>query len=706
MPFRFLLLAVLVLLASCAPPAPAPEWEALTRAAAPPADAPVAEAQPVAAPPDPRREAVLMPGSGRFARPRPVAEARTTEAGDITFSFVDADVRAVLKAVLGDILGRRYVVSTKVQGTVTVQTGQPLSRDAAFATLETVLRMSGIAMVEVDGTVKVVPYDEAPRVGGEARLLPAPDERPAGYGVEVVPLAYASAGEIKKMLEPMAPPGAVLQADDARNILVFSGTGPERKSMREMVDIFDVDWLKGMSFALIPLANADAKAVATELTGVFGEGASGPMKNMMRFSPVERLNSVLAIATNPDYLGQARRWVENFDRAGDAVGGGRRLYVYPVQNGRAADLALVLDGLFGSGSSVAAASASVGAGGGLRQRQKLGSATPGGGGGGIANPLAAAKDPAPLGGEPAATATAAVLEKGARIVADDGNNALVALATAEEWASIEQALKRLDIVPLQVLVDATIAEVTLNDQLRYGLQWFFRKGDFSSTFSSLASGSVASLFPGFSFALQGTDARVILNALSSVTNVNVVSAPTLLVLTNQTAQLQVGDQVPVATQQARSVIDPQAPIVNTIQFRDTGVILRVTPRVNAGGLVFLDIEQEVSDVAQTTSSNIDSPTIRQRRIASTVAVQSGETIALGGLIRDTRTRGKDGLPILGDIPVMGPLFATNNDQASRTELLVLLSPRVVRSRDDARGATDELRRRLKGLRPPSEGKRE
>ena len=703
-PLKILALAALVLVqASCIERARPPHWR-LPAATGTAADAPAAVTEgPVMTPARPAtagREAVVVEGSGLFARPRPVSEARTTEAGDITFSFVDADIRQVVKTVLGDVLGRPFVVSPKVAGTVTVQTSHPVSAEAAFATLETVLRLHGVALVDVDGTVKVVPYDEAPRVGGVARVLPGPGERPAGYGVEIVPLAYVGAGEMRGMLEPMVPPGAVLQADEARNILIFSGTRQELRAMREMVEIFDVDWLRGMSFALIPLQSSDAKAVAAELSGVFGEGGTGPLRNMMRFVPVERLNSVLVLSTNPDYLADARRWVENFDRAGDAGGGGRRLFVYQVQNGRAIDMAAVLDGLFGTAVVGKVATAKVEGPAPRARRSSAPDAPAAGSASATRSREPVDREPMDRGADAAATAAVVpVFETGARIVADEANNALVVLATPEEFQTIDQALKRLDVVPLQVLIEATIAEVTLNDELRYGLQWFFQKGDLSATFTPLASGAVASVFPGFSFALQGTNARVILNALDSVTNINVLSAPTLLVLGNQTAVLQVGDQVPVAVQQARSVTDPDAPIVNTIQFRDTGVILRVTPRVNASGLVFLDVEQEVSDVAQTTTSQIDSPTIRQRRIASTVVVQSGETIALGGLIRDSRSKGKVGVPLLGDMPVLGHLFSTTSDEAARTELLVLLAPKVVRSREDARGVTEELRKRLRGLEP-------
>jgi general secretion pathway protein D len=275
----------------------------------------------------------------------------------------------------------------------------------------------------------------------------------------------------------------------------------------------------------------------------------------------------------------------------------------------------------------------------------------------------------------------------------------VILATTAEYRMIEATLKRLDITPLQVLIEVTIAEVSLTDDLRYGLQWFFESGSSAVTFSTLSTGVVASAFPGFSYFFSGNDARVVLNLLTEITDVRVISSPQLMVLDNQTARLQVGDQVPIATQSAVSIGDPDAPIVNSIQFRDTGVILEVTPRVNASGLVVLDVFQEVSDVIATTTSDIDSPTIQQRSIESTVAVQSGDTVALGGLIRDRDEESVTGVPLLSSIPVLGNLFKTTQNQVRRVELLVLITPRVVRNRREALEVTEELRRRLSTLGP-------
>ncbi len=284
------------------------------------------------------------------------------------------------------------------------------------------------------------------------------------------------------------------------------------------------------------------------------------------------------------------------------------------------------------------------------------------------------------------------------ITADEVNNALVILAAPREYAVIEAALRQLDTVPLQVLLEAAVAEVTLTNQLSYGVQYFLQKGRNQAFLTESTSSAIAADLPGFAYVFSGNAIRTILSALEQVTTVNVVSAPQLLVLNNQTATLQVGDQVPIATQSAVSVAVPGAPVVNSIEFRDTGVILKVTPRVNEGGLVLMDISQEVSDVSQTTTSTLNSPTIQQRKIKSTVAVQDGETIALGGLIKDSRTHSRNGIPLLQDIPIVGGLFGVTSDEVMRTELLVLITPRVVESLQKARAVTEELRSKLPATR--------
>jgi general secretion pathway protein D len=289
-----------------------------------------------------------------------------------------------------------------------------------------------------------------------------------------------------------------------------------------------------------------------------------------------------------------------------------------------------------------------------------------------------------------------------QITADEIHNALVVMTTPRTYQVIEAALTKLDVPPLQVLIEAVVAEVTLTTDLQYGVQWFLKTGNSAQfTLSNSATGSTAPIFPGFAAVLsKGKDITGTLSALQSITTVHVLSSPQLMVINNQTATLQVGNQVPIATQSAVSVVTTNAPVVNTIQYRDTGVILKVTPRVNASGHVQMDVVQEVSDVTNTTTSGIDSPTILQRKFNSAVSVESGDTIVLGGVIQDKRSLGNSGVPLLKDIPLLGNLFKTNTDTDNRTEVIVLITPQVVTNEVDIGRVTEEFRRRLNEMAGP------
>ena len=283
---------------------------------------------------------------------------------------------------------------------------------------------------------------------------------------------------------------------------------------------------------------------------------------------------------------------------------------------------------------------------------------------------------------------------GVSVVADEVNNSLVITATAGEFKRMRQILASIDIAGNQVMLEATIAEVTLNDSLKFGLRWFMQKGGNKFSFTNDALGAIAPTFPGFSYVLSMTNVQVVLNALSTQTDVNVISSPTLMVLENKKAVLQIGDEVPVTTQSALSVGAPGAPIVNSVTFRSTGVILGITPRVSDDGRVLLEIEQEISDAVKTTSSTIDSPTIQQRRVKTVVAVRDGETILLAGMMQDKSTRERDQIPLLGTIPVIGNAFKNKTDTIARTELLIAITPQVVRNSNQIDGITAEYRDKL------------
>ena len=659
-------------------------------------------------------------GTGRFvgADPATQGQSRTpaiTPGGPVTLDFVNVDVRDVLRSVLGDTLGVSYVLDPAVQGTITLQTGQPIPRSAVLTTLQNTLQLNGMALVARDGVYQVLPIANAAR---EARL----GGSGGGFVTRTVTPQYVAAADLQRVLEPMLPPGSSVRAEPSRNLLIITGSDQNVADVQRAIAVFDVDTLRGMSFALLPLRNAQARDVARDVTGLLGSSGSA-ISSLVRVTPIERLNAILVAAQQPRYIERVQSWVARFDRGTSSVD--RQLFVYRVQNGRAADLAGVLQKTLGiaasSAGSGASASPSSGGGspdysagspGGVGGGSGLGANTPATSANGIPNPLLGGL-PSPVGLPPqpgqtlgdsgaspgtSAPPTSSADTSGVRITADEANNALVIRATLQEYRQIEAALQRLDLLPLQVAIE----EVTLNDQLSFGLEYFIHSGNFSALLSqTAATGTVNQAFPGFSFgsgfgaALSAVGgSSVILRALQQITNVRVLSSPNLLVLNNQSARLQVGDQVPIATASAVGTLTAGAPIVNSIEYRDTGVILRITPRVNASGLVLLDVAQEVSQVSTTTTSNLDSPTISQRRVTSSVAVADGQTIALGGLISDSRSQSKNGIPVLQDIPYVGFLFGTRSYQNTRTELIVLITPRVIRGQSEAQAVTDELQRKL------------
>lgn len=683
---------------------------------------------PVSADPSQPVQDLVLPGTGAFINKDVALRGRagSLRGPGVTLNFANAEIPEVVQSVLGNILELNYVIDPRVTGTVTLQTSQPIAISDVLPTLETVLRLQGFTITHTGDIYAVAPTDAGLRGNVVPGSGPDGAQRGDAYGVQIIPLEHTSASEMAGIIEPLASKGAIVRIDDARNLLVVAGTRIERDSIFEIVNIFDVDWFSGMSFALTPLKFSGPEAVIADLDKIFDKPGSKGDTKLIRFQPIERMNAILTVSSRPAGLVLAKTWINRLDIGSPT--NDRRLYVYRVQNGRAADLAAVLTSIFGgteSRSSIestgdlapglkpvtitsradelttaqsddTAAAAAVQQG--LAQRalqkvpqdSKLVPSAP------EQRPVVARQQTTSA-TEALADGTALSPEANIRIIADEINNSLVVMATPSEYRQVEDALERLDIVPLQVLIEATIAEVRLSDQLKYGVQWFFDSGSTDVTLSSVATGAVSSGFPGFSVLFANSDVRVVLNALDSVTDVNVISTPQLLVLDNRTAELQVGDQVPVATQSAVSLVTPDAPVVNSIEFRDTGIVLRVTPRVNDSGLITLDIEQEVSDVIETTTSGIDSPTIQQRRLKTSVAVQSNNTIALGGLIRNRRSNKTDGVPVLSRIPILGLLFGSTDDKVDRTELLILIRPRIIRNQEDARKITDELKLRVRSL---------
>ncbi|UVK46537.1 type II secretion system secretin GspD [Mesorhizobium sp. AR07] len=615
-------------------------------------------------------------GSGQFVSSgAPVTKVTTDGSGQYELNLVNAPIAAAAKAVLGDALHLNYIVDPRVQGTVTLQTSQPVSKDALIDILQSALAVNAAGITNRGGTYQVVPLSE---VMSSTPPVSVPSVSPSGPGVkvQVLQLQFIAADEMKTILEPITRQGSVLRVDSTRNLITVAGNDSDLNAIREAVSVFDVDWMRGMSVALHPLKTSKPEAVAAELNSIFGT-KDGPGAKLIQFIPNDRLNSVLVITSRPAYLSRAATWINKLDKLAET--NEDQLFVYQIQNRPAKELAAVLSSVLGTSVK-----------------------TEGGSGGSNVSPdqtpIAMQSDgvtPAPLTGP---SPSLPPLQDGqppthATVVADIENNALLIQTTARDYARIEQILAKVDVLPTQVMLEAVIAEVTLNDDLKYGLRWFFENGGMKISLSDVAKGAAAAALPGFNWSYATDNIQVTLNALSSITDVNVISAPTIMALNNQKAVLQVGDQVPIATRQVVDQTLGSSPVVS-VEMKDTGVILTVTPRINNAGRVMLDIEQEVSNVTKTTSSGIDSPTIQQRKIQTRVLVNDGESLALGGLIQSRNNVDRTQVPILGDIPIIGNAFKQKTDSIGRTELIIFIRPHVVRDINEAREVTDEFRGKI------------
>jgi general secretion pathway protein D len=555
-----------------------------------------------------------------------------------------------------------------------------------------------------------------PQLGGSQRALPS------GFSVQIVPLRYVGARDMIRILEPFAKDAQAVRADELRNLLVLSGTERELRHLIETIEMFDIDWMAGMSAGVFTLQNADVKSVMAELDKVIGNPQQSPLAGLVRIVPIERMNALLVITPNPAYLEQAKQWVERLDRGGG--GDGPRLYVYALQNSRAEKVAPLLQQAFTGRAQAAAAAAPPTLAPGTPagtivsppafQPQSLvqPTTTPAQAAGAVAAGTAA--------GVAAGAAAARAIGEGTGIVrnlqavADKDNNTIIIVATPVEYSVIESALKRLDVPARQVLIDITIAEITLTDQLQFGVEWLFTGGppnnrgyggnvnNPTAPITTTATGNFQNgisglLSQGFTYLIQSSKfpggVAAALRLLDTYGNAKVISNPHLAALDNQKATIKVGNRIPI--DQSVIVGGTTNAVTTTSQYIDTGVLVQVTPHINAGGLVTLEVQAEVSNPGPAPAGT--APPINTRSVQTNIAIPSGQTMVMGGLILDGDDNNSSGLPLVSRIPVIGGLFGSQELRKLRTELVLFVTPRVVDTEYDVRSAIDDLRRRMERL---------
>jgi general secretion pathway protein D len=651
-----------------------------------------------------RRGSGQVINQGAAAAPPPNLGGTT---GQAEFNFEGESLHAVVKAILGDMLGQNYIIAPGVQGTVTYVTSKPVSPAEALSVLEMVLGWNNARLLYSEGRYNIVPSETAMATGTVApRTGSTVGTR--GFESRVVPLKYVSATEMEKILKPYARPNAIINVDNGRNVITVAGSRAELDNYLRTIEIFDVDWLSGMSVGVFPLQSGKATRVVQDLEKVFGEQGQSPVAGMFRFMPLEGANAVMVITTQPDYLGQIEEWLERIDSAGQDA----RLYSHELKYIKARDLADRLAEVFGgsrSGGDDGGASLMPGLTPGTLGDGAFGRT--GGdetGSGGLGGLSGNAGDGSAQGRRNGGGSVLLEID-GMRVgvSAVEETNSLLVRTSPGAWKSIRDVIERLDVMPLQVHIEAQIAQVELRGELEYGVQWFVENGASGvdglpdvnapgmpakwSTFGGTVTGT------GLAWTLIKNDAASIIRALDSVTDVRLLQTPSVFVRNNVEATLLVGDKIPISSVSVNPILGSDNSLTS-VQYIETGTILKVRPRVTRDGTIFLEIVQEISAPYGTTDNN-GNPRISTRSLKTEAVARDGDTVMLAGLINDGVERGSGGIPGLSRIPVIGGLFGTQRSNTSRNETIVLITARIVHNTQEAADLTDEYGRRFRALEP-------
>jgi len=672
---------------------PAEQKPATPQPPAPPDAAP--GAGPAAAAPQSQPPPPAQP-----AQPAPAQEPAAGGGARVSLHLENANLLQVLGIIAAE-LKMNYIVDPNVKGVANINTLGELRQEDLLPLLQTILRTNGATAVQSGSFWRIVQSKEALRIpipidqDASGASLP-PDDR---VMMNIVSLRFVTAADMSKILSNYLSEMGQIVSYEPGNILMITDTSRSMKRLMELIGVFDTDALAKQRVRVFAIENARAADLVKDLQQIFSAYSLSDRNTAVRFLPIERLNSILVVSGSPSVYPQVQEWLEKLDKP--QAKAGIQNFVYKVENGTAENLAMVLSSLYGTGRPTARGGAGApGTTGALG-----GAGITGGGGtaGAAAPPLGGA------GGEISVAASGGAFQASVRIVPDLINNVLLIQSTAQDYDIIRDTLKQLDIIPRQVLIEAKVFEVDLTGALAFGVEAFLQqRSQANRTLLGQFSTAGGSGFPnpGLSFSTgtlvgRARELLLFLNAQENRGRTRVLSAPTILASDNMSAHIQVGAEVPILTSQG-VVPGAQAGgsslFTNTIQQRDTGVILSVTPRINPSGMVSMQVQQEVSSPQPAAAGGPSSPSILKRSVSTQVTVKDGETIALGGIISENRIYSRSRVPLLGDIPGIGLLFGSTSYSVTRTELIVLLTPRVMQDLDQIQQATQEFKSKMKDLR--------
>jgi general secretion pathway protein D len=619
----------------------------------------------------------------------------------VTVNFDNADVNEVI-ATISELVGIKYIVEPGIQGTVTIRTAGAVAKEDLLSVFYLILEVNGLTAVQDGEFYRITAIQDASRLPIALRLQ---TEDKTGVQqkeivTQIIPLQYISVDEMSKLVEPFLSANTTIISHEGTNTLLVVDTGINITKVLKLVEAFDIGLFDKTNYRFFFLENADPEETVNVLKEVFAPIQEG-RRDGAKFIPIHRLYAFLALSPDPGIFDRIEKLLWNLDAVTEDIE--PRLHVYFVKNGTALNLASLLTEVFAEAITT---------GEGSKPPQPspgypVASRSPGFG---STNPLlkdqgrqVATPPPQP---PQQAKASAEMIEEGKgenstvagviKITPDEIRNALIIEATPADYRVIMRVLDTIDVLPRQVLIEATVAEIDYSIISELGVTWEFLKGaDFATGLVNLISSGDT----GLRFAIGlSSELRVTLNALEQENKVNIINSPHILASDNQEARIDVSQEIPVVSAETVVPSGGESIVTTTVQYRDTGVLLTVIPHINDRKLVTMDIYQEVSEQAESVLvAGQLYPSFFKRVVQTSLTVEHGQTIVLGGLIRENKSKGTSGIPCLARLPIFGPIFGQRRDALDKTELIILLTPNVIVSLDEVDSVTDGFKTKVESV---------
>ncbi len=642
-----------------------------------------------------------------MTRPSSPVSATRTGSG-VVFNFDNADIYEVIR-VMSEILKINYIIDPRVKGVVNIHTSGQISSADVFPIFQSILRLNGATAVKRDGIYEIVPLPEAKKLptslsSPQDSGKPSSEER---YIIQILPLKYVPVAEVSKMIKPFLSDGADIVENPPSNILIIGDLASNVKKSMEIINLFDIDIFTDLKVRIYPVLNADVAEVAKEMEKIFSSFEVSTKSGRgvgITFTPITRINSLLAVSSIPSIFEKVEAWLKELDKI-PMEGTKYSVFVYHCQNSKAKDLAEVLKQVYVTSKDKK-----------TEFKDKVAEQVPRG-----TKPLPTAPSAPPS----TPTEGTGVPEGEINVVVDETNNALVVRSFARDYKGILETIKKLDIYPRQVLIEILLADILLtdNEQLGIDLVKYSDGGKWAQTiqYGNFASstGISAAAGPGISYAIEqaGRFAAAI-SAAATLGRARVLTSPNLLASNNKEAKIQVGTSEPILTNTYTSTgtataTTPTGFVEGTIEYKDIGTILGITPRISDGGLVTLELSIEESSLTSreigrkdtsvaiggvaAASSTFSVPAFNKTTAKTVVSIKEGQTIAIGGLIRKEKDNSNQGVPLLARIPLLGYFFGKNQRKDERRELILLLTPHIITDETQSKTVTDEFKEKIQGL---------